>query len=133
MRDGDKVVPNPPNPDLVRAALGVIRYTAARDGLAPREVGEGFGFEQLADEAGHREVGEEVSWDAKWVYVDLGIVERVVVADMDLATAEGEEWPGIYTYRVGRARVGIACVVEKLGDRSYGMRIRICLWFIVWA
>ena len=122
MRDGVKAVPNPATPVCVRAALGVIGYTAeSRDGLARREVGEGCGAEQTADEAGHRNLGEHVSFDAEWVDVDLGIVERVVVADMDCATAEGEERPGIYTYRVG-----IACVVEELGDRGYGMRIRIC-------
>ena len=122
MRDGLKVIPNPAAPVRVRAALGVVGYAAeSRDGLARREVGKGCGAEQTADEAGHRDLSEHVSFDAEWVDVDLGVVERVVVADMDCATAEGEERPGIYTYRVG-----IACVVEKLGNRSYGMRIRIC-------
>jgi len=60
-------------------------------------------------------LGEHVSFDAEWVDADLGVVEGVVVADPDRTTAEGKERPGIYTYRVG-----IACVVEQLGDRGYG-------------
>ena len=122
VRDGVKAVPNPATPVCVRAALGVIGNTAeSRDGLARGKVGEGFGAEQIADEASHRDLSEHVSFDAEWVDLDLGVGERVVVADMDCATAEGKERPGIYTYRVG-----IACVVEELGDRGYGTRIRIC-------
>jgi hypothetical protein len=66
-------------------------------------------------------LGEHVSFDAEWIDVDLGVGERVVVADPDRATAERKERPAINTYLVG-----VACVVEELGDRSYRVRIRIC-------
>ena len=122
VRDGIKGVPNPAAPVRIRAGLGVVRYTVeSRVGLARGEVGEGSGAEQTTDEAGHCDLGAHVSFDAEWIDVDFGVVERVFIADVDCATAEGKERPAIYTYLVG-----IACVVEELGDRSYGMRIRIC-------
>jgi hypothetical protein len=122
VRDGIKVVPNPAAPVRVRAGVSIVRHTAeSRAGLARREVGEGSGAEQTTDETGHRNLGEHVSFDAEWIDVDLGVGERVVVADPDRATAERKERPAINTYLVG-----VACVVEELGDRSYRVRIRIC-------
>jgi hypothetical protein len=122
VRDGIEVVPDPAAPVCIRAVTGVVGYTVeSRAGLARRECGEGCGAEQTADEASHRDLGEHVSLDAEWIDVNLGVGERVVFADPDCATAEGEERPAIYAYLVG-----IACVVEELGDRSYEMRFRIC-------
>ena len=112
--DGVEVVPDPAAPVRVRAGVGVVRHAAEpRARLARREVGEGRGAEEAADEARHGNLGEHVPLDAEWVDVDIRVGEGVVVADLDGATAEGQQGPGVYTYRIR-----IACVVEELGDRG---------------
>jgi len=114
VRDGVELVPNPTAPVRIRAAVRVVRHAIEPwMRLALRELGERCGAEQAADETRHRDLGEHVSFDAEWIDVDLGVGEGVVVADMDCATAEGKEWPGVYTYRIW-----IPCVVEELGDRG---------------
>jgi len=114
VRDGDELVPNPAAPVRIRAAVGPVRHaTEPWVRLARREIGEWCGAEQAADETRHCDLGGHVSFDAEWVDTDLGVGEGVVVADMDCATAEGKEWPAVYTYRIWSS-----CHIEELGDRS---------------
>ena len=114
VRDGIEVVPDPAAPVRIRAGAGVVRHAAeSRARLARGEVGERRGAEETADEARHSDLGEHVPFDAEWVDVDIGVGEGVVVADLDCASAEGQQGPAVYTYCIR-----IACVVEELGDRG---------------
>jgi hypothetical protein len=129
MRDSLEVVPNPAAPVRVRAASGVVWYAVeSRMGLARRERGEGCSAEQTADETRHGNLGLHVSFNAEWVDMNLGVGERIVVADLDCTTAKGKEWPGVYTYYIGVARV-----VEELGNRSYGTRVSVFAKYVVWG
>jgi hypothetical protein len=127
VRDSNEVVPNPAAPVRVRAASGVVRYSVeSRTGLARRECGEGCSAEQMADETRHGNLGSYVSFNAEWVDMNLGVGERIVIADLDCTTAKGKEWPGVYTYCIEVVRV-----VEELGNRSYGTRVSAFVKYMV--
>ena len=114
VRDGIEAVPDPAAPARVRAGARVVGHAGEPGArLARGEAREGRGAEEAADEARHGDLREHVPLDAEWVDVDLRVGEGVVVADVDCAAAEGQQGPGVYTYRIR-----IACVVEELGDRG---------------
>jgi hypothetical protein len=126
VRDSNEIVPNPAAPVRVRAASGVVWYAVeSRKGLARREGGEGCSAEQTTDETRHGNLGLHVSFNAEWVDMNLGVGERIVIEDLDCTTAKGKEWPGVYTYCIGVARV-----VEELGNRSYRTWVSVFVKYI---